>query len=135
MSESITLGNFDLSVFATYMVLTMVLGFVVAGRHRKTAKGYFLGDRQLPWYVVGTSMIAADISTDDLIANAAPGPHVPIPRDRHALRVIQPRGKHLEGRPLVQLLRCGAHADGNSTQRVAKQTARSLRDGRDWLGN
>src|SRR4029079_18811054 len=34
------------------------------------AKGYFLGDRQLPWYVVATSMIAADISSDDLIANA-----------------------------------------------------------------
>jgi SSS family solute:Na+ symporter len=70
MSESIPLGAFDLSIFAIYMVVTMVIGFVVAGRHRKTAKGYFLGDRQLPWYVVGTSMIAADISSDDLIANA-----------------------------------------------------------------
>jgi len=70
MSESIPLGRFDLAVFAIYMVVTVVLGFLVAGRHRKTAKGYFLGDRQLPWYVVGTSMIAADISSDDLIANA-----------------------------------------------------------------
>jgi SSS family solute:Na+ symporter len=70
MSESIPLGPFDLAVFALYMVVTVALGFLVAGRHRKTAKGYFLGDRQLPWYVVGTSMIAADISTDDLIANA-----------------------------------------------------------------
>src|SRR3954471_22656653 len=71
MSETnIPLGAFDLSVFALYMVVTMALGFLVAGRHRKTAKGYFLGDRQLPWYVVGTSMIAADISSDDLIANA-----------------------------------------------------------------
>src|SRR5436190_12807760 len=70
MSESIPLGHFDLAVFALYMVVTVVLGFLVAGRHRKTAKGYFLGDRRLPWYVVGTSMIAADISSDDLIANA-----------------------------------------------------------------
>jgi SSS family solute:Na+ symporter len=70
MSESIPLGRFDLAVFALYMVVTVVLGFLVAGRHRKTAKGYFLGDRQLPWFVVGTSMIAADISSDDLIANA-----------------------------------------------------------------
>jgi len=70
MPESIPLGTFDLSVFALYMVVTVALGFLVAGRHRKTAKGYFLGDRQLPWYVVGTSMIAADISSDDLIANA-----------------------------------------------------------------
>ena len=70
MSETIPLGTFDLTVFALYMVVTVALGFLVAGRHRKTAKGYFLGDRQLPWYVVGTSMIAADISSDDLIANA-----------------------------------------------------------------
>src|SRR5437016_9948262 len=70
MTESIPLGRFDLAVFAFYMVVTMALGFLVAGRHRKTAKGYFLGDRRLPWYVVGTSMIAADISSDDLIANA-----------------------------------------------------------------
>jgi solute:Na+ symporter, SSS family len=70
MSETIPLGAFDLAVFALYMVATIALGFLVAGRHRKTAKGYFLGDRGLPWYVVGTSMIAADISTDDLIANA-----------------------------------------------------------------
>jgi SSS family solute:Na+ symporter len=70
MPASIPLGPFDLAVFALYMVVTVVLGFLVAGRHQRTAKGYFLGDRRLPWYVVGTSMIAADISSDDLIANA-----------------------------------------------------------------
>jgi hypothetical protein len=70
MNSTIPLGAFDLAVFAVYMVVTVVLGFLVAGRHRKTAKGYFLGDRRLPWYVVATSMIAADISSDDLIANA-----------------------------------------------------------------
>src|SRR5918998_1986192 len=67
---SIPLNRFDLGVFVVYMVVTVVVGFLVAGRHRKTAKGYFLGDRKLPWYVVATSMIAADISSDDLIANA-----------------------------------------------------------------
>jgi SSS family solute:Na+ symporter len=70
MSETIPLGPIDLAVFFLYMVVAVALGFLVAGRHRKTTKGYFLGDRQLPWYVVGTSMIAADISSDDLIANA-----------------------------------------------------------------
>src|SRR5918999_2727979 len=67
---SIPLNTFDLSVFVVYMAVTVVFGFLVAGRHRKTTKGYFLGDRRLPWYVVATSMIAADISSDDLIANA-----------------------------------------------------------------
>ena len=67
---SIPLNAFDLGVFIVYMVVTVAVGFLVAGRQRKTAKGYFLGDRKLPWYVVATSMIAADISSDDLIANA-----------------------------------------------------------------
>src|SRR5918994_2930819 len=67
---SIPLNTFDLTVFVAYMVVAVALGFLVAGRHRKTARGYFLGDRRLPWYVVATSMIAADISSDDLIANA-----------------------------------------------------------------
>lgn len=67
---NIPLNTFDMTVFVVYMVATVIFGFLVAGRHRKTAKGYFLGDRRLPWYVVATSMIAADISSDDLIANA-----------------------------------------------------------------
>jgi solute:Na+ symporter, SSS family len=70
MPEQIPLNNFDLSVFIVYMVVTVALGFWVAGKNRKTARGYFLGDKKLPWYVVATSMIAADISSDDLIANA-----------------------------------------------------------------
>jgi SSS family solute:Na+ symporter len=70
MTSPLPLNAIDLTVFAAYMMFAVALGFLVAGRHRKTAKGYFLGDRRLPWYVVATSMIAADISADDLIANA-----------------------------------------------------------------
>src|SRR5688572_27082121 len=67
----IPLNTFDLSIFVLYMVVVMALGFWVArGSERKTSRGYFLGDKKLPWYVVATSMIAADISSDDLIANA-----------------------------------------------------------------
>src|SRR5688572_10332170 len=68
--QRIPLNAFDLSVFIVYMVVTVGLGFWVAGKNRKTTRGYFLGGKTLPWYVVATSMIAADISSDDLIANA-----------------------------------------------------------------
>lgn len=70
MHNTIPLNDIDLTIFTLYMIFAVALGFLVAGRHRKTTRGYFLGDRQLPWYVVATSMIAADISSDDLIANA-----------------------------------------------------------------
>ena len=69
--DQIPLNRFDFAVFAVYMLVTVAVGFWVArGRERKTTRGYFLGDKKLPWYVVATSMIAADISSDDLIANA-----------------------------------------------------------------
>ena len=32
-------------------------------------RDYFLGEKKLPWYVVGTSMVAADISSETFIAN------------------------------------------------------------------
>src|SRR5688500_13477727 len=68
--DRIPLNPFDFSVFIIYMIVTIAVGFWVAGKQRKTTRGYFLGDKKLPWYVVATSMIAADISSDDLIANA-----------------------------------------------------------------
>lgn len=70
MHTDIPLNAFDLCVFIAYMIGIVALGFWVSGRERKTTRGYFLGDKKLPWYVIGTSMIAADISSDDLIANA-----------------------------------------------------------------
>ena len=94
MSESIPLGTIDLTVFFLYMIIAVALGFLVAGRHRKTAKGYFLGDRQLPWYVVGTSMIAADISSDDLIANAGGAYQYGIVLSAGSWKLIRKRAQH-----------------------------------------
>ena len=37
--DRIPLNAFDLSVFVVYMVVTVALGFWVAGRHRKTTQG------------------------------------------------------------------------------------------------
>ena len=64
MHTDIPLNAFDLSVFIAYMIGIVALGFWVSGRERKTTRGYFLGDKKLPWYVVGTSMVAADISSE-----------------------------------------------------------------------
>lgn len=68
-SESAPLNALDLSVFAIYMLVTVVLGFWVARHSRSKPKDYFLGERKLPWYVVGASMISADISSETFIAN------------------------------------------------------------------
>jgi SSS family solute:Na+ symporter len=60
---------FDFAVFGLYMAATLALGFWVARRGRNTTRGYFLGDKKIPWYVVGASMVATDISSEHFISN------------------------------------------------------------------
>src|SRR3954454_18731255 len=70
MRSAIRLNAVDLTVFSAYMVLSVALGFLVSRRGRASAKSYFLGGKSLPWYVVATSMVAADVSAEHFIANA-----------------------------------------------------------------
>lgn len=73
MSPKIALNQLDLAVFLVYMLLSLGIGFW-AGRHgRRDAKDYFLGDKGLPWYVVGTSMVAAVVSSEHFIAQVGAG--------------------------------------------------------------
>ena len=62
-----SLNAVDAVVFALYFVAIIGVGFWVARRKAQTADAYFLADRDLPWYVVGTSYIASNISTEHLI--------------------------------------------------------------------
>src|ERR1043165_7590154 len=68
MNDHVSLTLLDLSVFALYMVATVTLGFWVARKGRNTARGYFLGNRSIPWFVIGASMVAADISSEQFIS-------------------------------------------------------------------
>ena len=69
-AQSIHLNGFDLTIFIVYMFLAVGLGFLVSVGRKKTTRGYFLGGKTLPWYVVATSMVAADVSAEHFIANA-----------------------------------------------------------------
>jgi SSS family solute:Na+ symporter len=67
--QQISLNIIDLGVFVLYMLITIVIGFWAARGARAKPKDYFLGDRKLPWYVVGASMVSTDISSETFIAN------------------------------------------------------------------
>ncbi|PWU15643.1 MAG: hypothetical protein C5B50_15045 [Verrucomicrobia bacterium] len=69
MSRAVSLNICDFLVFGVYVVVLVGVGFWVARRSQRTVRGYFLGDKKIPWYVVGTSMVAADISSEHFIAN------------------------------------------------------------------
>src|SRR5690242_1491819 len=73
MPQQIRLNAWDLGIFIVYMFLAVGLGFVVSIGKKKTTRGYFLGGKTLPWYVVATSMLASDVSSEHFIANAGIG--------------------------------------------------------------
>ncbi len=63
-------GFLDYLIFIIYTVVIIFMGFYVSrtkkGRE-KTAEDYFLAGKTLPWWVVGASLIAANISAEQFI--------------------------------------------------------------------
>jgi solute:Na+ symporter, SSS family len=59
----------DLAIFAAFYGL--VLGFSLwKSRGEKTSAEFFLGGRQLPWWLIGISIVAANISTEQFVGMA-----------------------------------------------------------------
>src|SRR5437868_36116 len=69
MIAAVSLHIIDLAVFALYMMVTVGLGLWVGRKGKDTAQSYFLGNKTIPWFVVGSSMVAADISSEQFISN------------------------------------------------------------------
>jgi SSS family solute:Na+ symporter len=63
----VTAHRLDLTLFAVYLVGNILLGLWVARRKATGARGYFLAGERLPWYAIGGSIIAANISTEHFI--------------------------------------------------------------------
>ena len=57
----------DFILFALYLVLNIALGIWVARRRTAGTRDYFLAGDGLPWYAIGGSIIAANISTEHFI--------------------------------------------------------------------
>jgi SSS family solute:Na+ symporter len=72
----VTLQPTDLAVIAVYAVSIFVLAQWVSrekGAHKKDAQDYFLASRALPWWAIGTSLIAANISAEQIIGMSGSG--------------------------------------------------------------
>ena len=57
----------DFILFAIYLAGNIALGLWVARRKTGDARGYFLAGDRLPWYAIGGSIIASNISTEHFI--------------------------------------------------------------------
>jgi len=62
------LQGIDLTIFGVYIVAVILFGIWIANREKAaTASDYFLASRSLPWWAVGGSLIASNISAEQII--------------------------------------------------------------------
>ncbi|MBT8233098.1 MAG: sodium/solute symporter [Saprospiraceae bacterium] len=67
-------SNTDLGIFVVYLVAMMGIGIWISVRNKsKNTKDYFLADKSLPWWVIGGSLIASNISAEQMIGMSGSG--------------------------------------------------------------
>lgn len=62
-----TLGAIDYIAFAFFLLVLSVVGYLAGRGERSSSNNYFLAGNQLPWYVVGSSLVGSVISTEHFI--------------------------------------------------------------------
>jgi SSS family solute:Na+ symporter len=70
------LATVDIVIFAGYCFLVVFLGLFVSRRKKgmvDTSSDYFLASRSLPWWAVGSSLIASNISAEQFIGMSGSG--------------------------------------------------------------
>ncbi len=66
----------DYAVFIVYAILILTVGLWVSRDkkgHEKNAEDYFLASKSLPWWAIGASLIAANISAEQFIGMSGSG--------------------------------------------------------------
>jgi SSS family solute:Na+ symporter len=69
-------STIDLTVFVVYCLLIVGMGLFVSREkegHEKDADDYFLAGRSLPWWAIGASLIASNISAEQFIGMSGSG--------------------------------------------------------------
>jgi SSS family solute:Na+ symporter len=64
---------FELGTLVFYLLAVLAVGFVSGRKGRQSTTQFFLAGRGLPWYVIGFSLIAASISSEQFIGEVGWG--------------------------------------------------------------
>ena len=73
--ENVTSGlsTIDYLIFGVYVLVIIVVGLTVSHKNRQSTEGYFLAGKSIPWWAVGASLIAANISAEQFIGMSGSG--------------------------------------------------------------
>ncbi len=69
-------STLDITIFVLYCLLIIGIGLWVSREkegHEKNASDYFLASKSLPWWAIGTSLIASNISAEQFIGMSGSG--------------------------------------------------------------
>lgn len=66
-------ATIDYVIFAAYAVMILGIGLWVSRKGEKTSEDYFLASKSLPWWAIGASLIAANISAEQFIGMSGSG--------------------------------------------------------------
>ena len=69
-------ATIDIIVFASYALIILIVGLWVSRNKKgktKSAEDYFLASKSLPWWAIGASLIAANISAEQFIGMSGSG--------------------------------------------------------------
>jgi solute:Na+ symporter, SSS family len=72
----VNLATLDITILVIYAIGIFLLAQWVSrekGTHEKNAQDYFLASRALPWWAIGTSLIAANISAEQIVGMSGSG--------------------------------------------------------------
>lgn len=70
------MATIDIIVFVAYVLMIVGIGLWVSRDkkgHQKNAEDYFLAGKSLPWWAIGASLIAANISAEQIIGMSGSG--------------------------------------------------------------
>ncbi|MCP4500005.1 MAG: hypothetical protein GY822_08600 [Deltaproteobacteria bacterium] len=65
-----TLSTLDFVIIGAYVVFALVVGSLFFNKAKQGATGFFVGDRKLPWWIAGTSIVATTFAADTPLAVA-----------------------------------------------------------------
>ena len=60
----IELSSLDYTIIACFFSITLIIGFLVSKKSSSSSSEYFLSGRNMPWWLLGISMVATTFSTD-----------------------------------------------------------------------
>lgn len=66
-----TFEEIDCVIFALYVAAVIILGVVASLRKNTSKRDYFLAGDQMPWWMIGGSIVAANISSHHLVGAVA----------------------------------------------------------------